>query len=63
MKFTNATWFHTLVLLLISLVGVFMANLTAEIFGIKDQNIVHILIALFISPLVFFYFTKRVKKK
>ncbi len=63
MKFTNDTWFHTVVLLLITLVGVFMANLTAEIFDIKDNNFVHILIPLFISPPVGLYFTKRVKRK
>ncbi len=63
MKFTNDTWFHTLVLLLITLAGVFMANLTAEIFGIKDKNIVYLFTSFFTGSVGSFYFIKRVKRK
>ncbi|NJM22506.1 MAG: hypothetical protein HC907_29265 [Richelia sp. SM1_7_0] len=63
MKFTNATWFHMLVLLLIALVGVLIGNLAAKIFGINDKNIVYLLMSGFTGSVGSFYFIKRVKRK
>ncbi len=63
MKFTNDTWFHTLVLLLIALVGVLIGNIGAKIFGINDKNIVYLFTSLFTGSVGSFYFLKRVKRK
>ena len=63
MKFTNDTWFHTLVLLLIALLGVLIGNLAAKIFGINDKNIVYFMMSGFTSLVGSFYFIKRVKRK
>lgn len=64
MKFTNATWFHTLVIILISFIGFSIATLIVEkVFGIKEDKLVALLTSVFTSPIVYFYFIKRVKRK
>lgn len=64
MKFTNATWFHTLVIVLITFVSGFIGEFILEnVFGIEDKNLVNLLTPLFIGFPIGLYFTKRVKKK
>ncbi len=64
MKFTNDTWFHTLVIVLISFVSSFIGKLILEnVFGIEDKNLVTFLTPLFVGFPVGLYFTKRVKRK
>ncbi len=64
MKFTNATWFHTLVIVLIVFVSYFIATLIVEkVFGIKKDFLVTSFTMLLAYAPVYFYFTKRVKRK
>lgn len=63
MKFANETWFHMIVLVSISFAGFLVANLIAEMFGIKDRILVAILTGIFTGPAAGLYFTKRVERK
>ena len=64
MKFTNATWFHTLVIILIVFVSYFIATLIVEkVFGIKKDSVITQLTMLLAYAPVYFYFIKRVKRK
>ncbi len=64
MKFTNDTWFHTLVFALISFIAVSIATFIAEkVFGTKEDRLVAVLTSVIASPILYFYFTKRVKRK
>ena len=64
MKFTNATWFHTVVVILICFVGLSIATLILEkVFSIKDRNLATVLSAVFIGPILQLYFIRRVKRK
>ncbi len=64
MKFTNDTWFHTLVIVLITFVSAFIGEFILEnVFGIEDKNLLKLLTPLFVGFPVSLYFIKRVKRK